>query len=69
MNDYILIEIFNLVFCFFFVIRRNACRSQHKDNLQTEIMRNRASQFNEPSSRRGSVGVSIEHLFKIIIIE
>jgi hypothetical protein len=42
---------------------RNACRNQETDNLQTEIIRNHASQYSEPSSRRGSVGVSIkDHL-------
>ncbi|CAF1348099.1 unnamed protein product [Rotaria magnacalcarata] len=35
---------------------KNACRSQENDNLQTDIFRNRSSQYNEPSSRRGSVG-------------
>ncbi|CAF2746442.1 unnamed protein product [Rotaria sp. Silwood2] len=35
---------------------KNACRNQETDNLQTEIMRNRTLQYNEPSSRRGSVG-------------
>ncbi|CAF1200003.1 unnamed protein product, partial [Rotaria sordida] len=34
----------------------NACRNQETDNLQTEIIRNRILQYNEPSSRRGSVG-------------
>ncbi len=53
---------------------RNACRSQETDNLQTDIIRNRASQYSEPSSRRGSVGVSIEdyfmskHTFNLIYI-
>ncbi|CAF4523512.1 unnamed protein product [Rotaria socialis] len=39
------------IFCF-----KNACRSQENDNLQTDIFRDRSSQCNEPSSRRGSVG-------------
>lgn len=38
---------------------RNTCRHQETDNLQTEIIRNRAAQYSEPSSRRGSVGVCI----------
>ncbi|UJR09581.1 hypothetical protein I4U23_013816 [Adineta vaga] len=35
---------------------KNACRHQEEDNLQTDIIRSRAAQYNEPSSRRGSVG-------------
>jgi hypothetical protein len=45
------------------IFLRNACRNQETDNLQAEIIRNQASQYSEPSSRRGSVGVSIkDHL-------
>ncbi|CAF4761946.1 unnamed protein product [Rotaria sp. Silwood1] len=35
---------------------KNACRNDETDNLQTDIIRNRTLQYNEPSSRRGSVG-------------
>ncbi len=52
-NIYILLSIYYYFF-------RNACRTQETTNLQTDIIRNRASQYSEPSSRRGSVGVSIK---------
>ncbi|CAF1129601.1 unnamed protein product [Adineta ricciae] len=42
---------------------RNACRHREDDNLQTDILRARAAQYNEPSSRRGSVGVSLQDDF------
>ncbi len=46
-----------------YLFYRNTCRNQETDNLQTDIIRNRASQYSEPSSRRGSVGVCIkDHL-------
>ncbi|CAF1129010.1 unnamed protein product [Adineta ricciae] len=42
---------------------RNACRHREEDNPQTDILRARAAQYNEPSSRRGSVGVSLQDDF------
>jgi hypothetical protein len=47
----------------FFLFSRNACRTQETENLQTDIIRTRASLYIEPSSRRGSVGVSIKDYF------
>lgn len=41
---------------FFF---RNTCREEETSNVKTEIVRQRVSQCSEPSSRRGSIGVSI----------
>jgi hypothetical protein len=49
--------IFNLDFLSY---SRNACRDQETHNIQTEIIQQRVSQFSEPSSRRGSIGVSIK---------
>jgi len=46
-------------FRFFVSYSRNACRDQETHKIQTQIIRDRASQYSEPSSRRGSIGVSI----------
>ncbi|CAF4581124.1 unnamed protein product [Rotaria sp. Silwood1] len=35
---------------------KNACRDQEIHNIQTEIIRQSARQYSEPSSRRGSIG-------------
>ncbi|UJR36522.1 hypothetical protein I4U23_029243 [Adineta vaga] len=35
---------------------KNACCEQDAHKIQTEIIRHRISQYNEPSSRRGSIG-------------
>ena len=48
----------NTILLFFFLRPRNACRTEQTDNLQTDIIRIRTAQYSEPSSRRGSVGVS-----------
>lgn len=37
---------------------RNACCEQDTSKIQTEIIRTRAAQYQEPSARRGSIGVS-----------
>ena len=39
---------------------RSACRNYEPTIPQTEIIRQRAAQYSEPSSRRGSVGVSMK---------
>lgn len=40
---------------------RSTCRDQETLTIQTEITRQRVSQYSEASSRRGSAGVSTEN--------
>jgi hypothetical protein len=51
----------NIIFFLVSYFCRNACRHQGTDNSQIETIRNRAAQYSEPSSRRGSVGVCIKY--------